>query len=51
MSFGGGGTAPQYFRNGDTTYESNERFKVDITGVTGAVLTDAQGVGIISNDD
>ncbi len=21
MSFGGGGTAPQYFRNGDTTYE------------------------------
>jgi hypothetical protein len=37
--------------NGDTTYESTERFKVNISGVTGAVLTDAQGVGIISNDD
>jgi len=37
--------------NGDTTYESNERFKVNLTGVTGATVLDAQGVGIISNDD
>jgi hypothetical protein len=37
--------------NGDATYESNERFKVNLTGVTGATVTDAQGIGIIQNDD
>ena len=37
--------------SGDTTLETSERFKVNITNVSGAVLTDSQGVGIISNDD
>ncbi|MEO8159963.1 MAG: S8 family serine peptidase [Arenimonas sp.] len=37
--------------NGDTRKEGNERFKVNVSGVTGATATDAQGLGIISNDD
>ena len=37
--------------NGDATVESNERFKVNVTGVTGATVLDSQGIGIISNDD
>jgi PKD repeat protein len=37
--------------NGDTTLETNERFKVNVTGVTGATVLDSQGIGIITNDD
>ena len=36
---------------GDTTVEPNETFFVNITGVTGTGVTDAQGLGTITNDD
>src|SRR3954451_16296158 len=37
--------------NGDTTPEVNETFLVNVTNVTGAVVTDGQGQGTIVNDD
>jgi hypothetical protein len=37
--------------NGDATLETTERFKVNLSGVTGATVLDAQGIGKISNDD
>jgi hypothetical protein len=37
--------------NGDTTAESNETFFVNVTNVTGATISDGQGVGTIVNDD
>jgi Zn-dependent protease len=37
--------------NGDTTIEPDETFLVNITNVSGATLTDSQGVGTIQNDD
>lgn len=37
--------------NGDTTVEPNETFFVNVTNVTGATLSDGQGVGTIQNDD
>jgi serine protease len=37
--------------NGDTTLETNERFRVNVTGVTGATVGDGLAVGIITNDD
>ena len=37
--------------NGDTFFEPNETFFVNISNVTGATITDAQGVGTINNDD
>jgi len=37
--------------NGDTTLETNERFRVNVTGVTGATVADGMAVGIITNDD
>ncbi len=37
--------------SGDTTVEADESFVVNLTNVTGADLTDAQGRGTISNDD
>src|SRR5438067_2531596 len=37
--------------NGDTTIEPNETFFVNISGVTGAGVTDSQGLGTITNDD
>jgi hypothetical protein len=37
--------------NGDTTVETNERFKVNLSNVTGAAVADAQGIGTITNDD
>jgi len=37
--------------NGDTTPETNETFLVNVTSVTGAVVTDGQGQGTIVNDD
>jgi hypothetical protein len=36
---------------GDITVESNENFYVNLYGVSGATLTDSQGVGTIQNDD
>jgi len=36
---------------GDTTVESNETFYVNLSGASGATITDAQGVGTITNDD
>jgi predicted secreted protein len=37
--------------NGDVAIEPNESFFVNVTNVTGATLTDGQGVGTIQNDD
>jgi hypothetical protein len=37
--------------NGDTTGESNETFFVNVSGVSGATVTDSQGQGTIVNDD
>ena len=38
--------------NGDTTIEANETFNVDLSNASsGATITDAQGVGTITNDD
>ncbi|MEO8670321.1 MAG: ExeM/NucH family extracellular endonuclease [Tahibacter sp.] len=37
--------------NGDTTPETNETFLVNVTNVTGAIVTDGQGQGTIVNDD
>ncbi|HUS12361.1 MAG TPA: lamin tail domain-containing protein [Pyrinomonadaceae bacterium] len=37
--------------NGDLNIEANETFFVNITNVGGATVSDAQGLGIIQNDD
>jgi uncharacterized protein len=37
--------------NGDTTPETNETFFVNLSGVTGAGVADAQGLGTIQNDE
>jgi Ca2+-binding RTX toxin-like protein len=37
--------------NGDTTFEANETFFVNLTSPLEATITDAQGVGTITNDD
>jgi serine protease len=37
--------------NGDTTAEANEQFFVNLTNVSGASVTDAQGKATIVNDD
>ena len=37
--------------NGDTVFEGNETFFVNLSNVTGANVTDSQGLGTISNDD
>jgi uncharacterized delta-60 repeat protein len=38
--------------NGDTKFESNESFFVNLSGATnGAVISDSQGTGTITNDD
>ncbi|MBE9127593.1 MULTISPECIES: glycoside hydrolase family 9 protein [unclassified Coleofasciculus] len=36
---------------GDTTVESNETFKVNLSGATNATIGDSQGIGTIVNDD
>jgi len=36
---------------GDTTLETNETFKVNLSSVSGATLFDRQGVGTIPNED
>ena len=37
--------------NGDTTFEGDESFVVNLTNVTGARVADGQGTGTIANDD
>ncbi len=37
--------------NGDTTFEPNETFNVNLTSPTNATIGDAQGTGTITNDD
>ncbi|MEQ1911733.1 MAG: ExeM/NucH family extracellular endonuclease, partial [Vicinamibacterales bacterium] len=37
--------------NGDTTFEPNETFFVNVTNVSGAIASDGQGRGTITNDD
>ena len=38
--------------NGDTRFEANETFKVNLSGATnGATIADATGIGTITNDD
>jgi uncharacterized repeat protein (TIGR01451 family) len=37
--------------NGDTGFEQNETFFVNLTGATNASISDAQGQGTITNDD
>ena len=37
--------------NGDTLFEADETFFVNVTNVVGATLVDGQGVGTIVNDD
>ena len=37
--------------NGDTTFEPDETFFVNVTGVSGATVADGQGLGTITNDD
>ena len=37
--------------NGDTAFEANETFVVNLTNATGATFADAQGLGTILNDD
>jgi hypothetical protein len=37
--------------SGDTTVEPNETFVVNLSGVSGATIADAQGQGMIVNDD
>lgn len=37
--------------NGDTVFEPNEIFFVNVTNVTGATVLDDQGLGTITNDD
>jgi hypothetical protein len=37
--------------NGDTAFEANETFLVNLSNPTGATIADAQGVGTIQNDD
>ncbi len=39
------------FVNGDTNFESTETFFVNLTSPSGATITDAQGVGTITNDE
>jgi hypothetical protein len=37
--------------NGDTAFEANETFFVNLSAATGATIADAQGIGTILNDD
>ena len=37
--------------NGDTKYEANETFYINLSNATSATISDSQGVGTITNDD
>jgi uncharacterized protein len=48
------GTATYSFAvtvNGDTSFEPNETFLVNVTNVSGGTISDGTGVGTITNDD
>jgi uncharacterized protein len=54
VTLAAGGPLTQTFTvtiTGDTISEANETFFVNLTNVTGATVTDAQGQGTIANDD
>ncbi len=54
VTFTNGGALTQIVSvtiNGDTTIETDETFNVDLTNAVGATITDALGVGTITNDD
>src|SRR2546430_5835405 len=37
--------------NGDTKFEADETFTMHLSGATGATISDADGLGTITNDD
>lgn len=54
VTLASGGALTQTFTvtvNSDTATEANETFFVNLTNVTGATVSDAQGQGTITNDD
>jgi len=54
LNFADGGPLTQTITvlvNGDDTIESDETFNVNLSNCTGCEITDAQGVGTITNDD
>ncbi len=51
ISSGNSNTTISVTVNGDTAPETSETFFVDLTGITGATVGDAQGLGTITNDD
>ncbi len=53
LSFGPGETTKtiSITVNGDTKFEGNETFVVNLSGATNAGISDNQGVGTINNDD
>jgi len=51
ISAGSNGTTIPVQVIGDTTFEPNDRFFVNLTGVVGATIADGQGIGTIINDD
>ena len=46
-----GSTTVSVTINGDLTFENNESFFVNLTAPTNALISDAQGVGTITNDE
>jgi len=54
LTFAPNTTTPQHFHvlvNGDTMFELNETFNVNLSGATAATIADSQGLGTITNDD
>jgi CSLREA domain-containing protein len=53
LTFGPAETTKQFTINvnGDTAYEGNEQFFVNLSNPSGATIADGQGVGAITNDD
>jgi uncharacterized protein len=51
IAAGASGYSFEVLVNGDTVVEPNELFTVELTAVSGAVVSDGQGQGTIENDD
>src|SRR5205823_5659931 len=54
LTFAAGSTASQPLTvavHGDTKFEPNETFAVDLSGATNATVSDGTGTGTIVNDD
>lgn len=54
LTFAANTTTPQTFQvsvNGDTKYEHNDTFFVNLSGETNSTIADGQGLGTINNDD